>query len=66
MEKKEETREEKLARLEQELKALKGTLPEHCYGTKGYIGVHGASPAHWQKVEDIEEAIKKLEEEDNR
>jgi len=60
MEKKNETREEEPARLEQEMKDLKGTLPEHCYGTKGYIGVHGASAAHWQKIEDIEEEIKNI------
>lgn len=64
MAKKNETREEKLARLEQELKDLKATLPEHCYGTKGYIGVHRASPVHWQKVEDIEEEIKTMKAEE--
>jgi len=55
-----ETNEEKLARLEQELAELKGVLPEHCYGTKGYVNVHHASPAHWQKIEDLEEEITKL------
>lgn len=54
------TIQEKLSRLEKELKELKATLPEHCVGTKGYIGVHRATPAHWQKIEDIEEEIKKL------
>lgn len=55
-----ETKEEELRRLEQELEDLKSTLPEHCSGTKGYVSVHSASPAHWQKIEDIEEEIKKL------
>jgi len=55
-----ETNEEKLARLEQELAELKGVLPEHCYGTKGYVNVHQASLAHWQKIEDLEEEITKL------
>jgi hypothetical protein len=55
-----ETKEERLSRLEEELKELKSTLPEHCSGTKGYINVHHASTAHWQKIEDIEEEIKKL------
>jgi len=58
-----ETKEQRLRRLEQELKDLKATLPEHCYGTKGYIGVHRATPAHWQKIEEAEEEIKKLKEE---
>jgi hypothetical protein len=56
----EETKEEKLSRLEQELKELKATLPEHCYGTKGYVSAHHASTAHWQRIEDIEEQIERL------
>ena len=60
MAKDEETKEQELARLEQELKDLRGSLPEHCYGTKGHIGVHRATPAHWQKLEDTEERIKEL------
>jgi hypothetical protein len=55
-----ETKQQQLARLEQELKDLKTTIPEHCYGTKGYIGVHRATPAHWQKIEDAEERIQQL------
>jgi hypothetical protein len=57
-----ETKREELARLEQELKDLKKTLPEHCYGTKGYISVHRASVAHWEKIEETEERIKQLKE----
>jgi len=60
MAKKQETKAEELARLQQELADLKGTLPEHCYGTKGYISVHRATPAHWQKIEETEERIKQL------
>ena len=55
-----ETKDDKLSRLEQELRELKATLPEHCSGTKGYISVHHASTAHWQRIEDIEEEIEKL------
>ena len=56
----EETKEERLSRLEQELKELKATLPEHCSGTKGYVSVHHASTAHWQRIEETEEQIAKL------
>jgi archaellum component FlaC len=56
----EETKKERLSRLEQELKELKATLPEHCSGTAGYVSVHHASTAHWQKIEDLEEEIAKL------
>ena len=63
MAEKPETKEEALARLEEELKEYKRTLPEHCYGTKGYIGVHRATPEHWQKMEDIEDRIKELKKE---
>ena len=55
-----ETDEEKLAQLQQELEDLKAKLPEHCSGTDTYVSVHRASPAHWQKIEDVEEAIRKL------
>ena len=55
-----ESKEERLARLQQELATLKRTLPEHCYGTQGYISAHRATPSHWQKIEDTEEAIKTL------
>ena len=61
-----ETKDDKLSRLEQELRELKATLPEHCSGTKGYISVHHASTAHWQRIEDIEEEIEKLKAELDR
>ena len=60
MEKKQETKAEELARLEQELKELRRTLPEHCTGTKGYISVHHATPRHWQEIEETEERIEQL------
>ncbi len=56
-----ETNEEKLARLQQELKGLKDTLPEHCSGTESYVGVHHASVPHWLKIEELEEQIKELQ-----
>lgn len=55
-----ESREDKLARLEEQLKGLKATLPEHCAGTREYISVHRATPAHWQLIEDVEEQIECL------
>ena len=55
-----ETPKERLVRLERELADLKATLPEHCSGTDGYVGLHAASPTHWQKIEDLEEEIEKL------
>jgi hypothetical protein len=62
----EDTKEEKLSRLERELKSLRTSFPEHCSGTTGYVGVHAASPAHWQKIEDLEEEIKALKAELSR
>ena len=63
MEKDQETKPERLARLQEELNELKSTLPEHCYGTEGYISVHRATPAHWQRVEELEEEITRLKKE---
>ena len=60
MQKKQETKQERLARLERELEDLKATLPEHCYGTEGYVSDHRATPEHWQKIEDAEAEIEKL------
>jgi len=60
MEKEDETKKEKLARLQNELKDLEASLPEHCYSSEGYINVHRASPEHLQKIEDLEDEIKKL------
>ena len=60
MAKTQETQAEEFARLEAELKELMSTMPEHCYGTKGYVGVHHATPRHWEKIEQIEDRIKQL------
>ena len=56
-----ETNDEKLARLQQELQRLKSSMPEHCSGTETYVGTHHASAAHWLKIEELEEEIKKLQ-----
>jgi len=58
-----ETKNEKLARLEQDLKDLKKSLPEHCYGKNGYIDYHSAPVSLWQKIEALEEEIKILKNE---
>ena len=55
-----ETQAERLATLEKELAQLKDTLPEHCHGADGYISDHRATAEHWQKIEDLEEEIRKL------
>ncbi|MDD5772819.1 MAG: hypothetical protein PHX78_05050 [bacterium] len=60
---KNETKNEKLARLEKDLKEVKGTLPEHCYGKNGYIDYHNAPVSLWQKIEGLEEEIKVLKKE---
>lgn len=49
-----------LDKLTKELADLKQRLPEHCSGTKGYMGVHRASPELWEKIEALEERIEKL------
>jgi hypothetical protein len=63
MAKERETKRERLARLEGELTELKKTLPEHCYGTKGYISVHRATPKHWELIEQKEDEINRLKKE---
>jgi hypothetical protein len=54
------TKREKLAKLEEALKDLKSKLPEHCAGRTGYVSVHHASLAHWQKIEELEDEIRAL------
>jgi len=60
MEKSDQTKEERLARLVKQLDDLKARLPEHCHGRDGYISDHRATPDHWQAIEDTEEEIKAL------
>ena len=55
-----ETKQAKLARLQEELKDLKATLPEHCAGRTEFISVHHASLTHWQKIEELEDEITAL------
>lgn len=44
-----------------ELEELKGRPPEHCSGTRGFVGIHRASPELLQRIEEIEERIRTLE-----
>jgi len=60
MEKKDETSQERLARLKKQLADLEAALPEHCYGSDGYISDHRATPDHLEKIEQLEEEIKRL------
>ena len=55
-----QAKEAELAKLEEELKDLKKTFPEHCYGTKGFTCAHRATPQHYQRIEDVEERIQQL------
>ncbi len=59
----EETKADRLKRLEGELKQLQGARPEHCHGTDGYISAHRASPEHMHRIEELEEEIKALRKE---
>lgn len=61
--KQDETKQQKLARLEQELKDLKAMLPEHCAGTQQYISTHRTNLTHWQKIEEHEDEIAQLKKE---
>ena len=60
MEANEQTKKERLIKLEEQLADLKARLPEHCHGQDGYISDHRATPEQWQKIEDTEEEIKAL------
>lgn len=53
-------KKQELAKLEERLKDLKSTLPEHCSGSGTYVDTHHASVAQWQEIEDAEDAIKRL------
>ena len=60
MDNKDESKQDKLARLQQELKNLKSSMPEHCSGHGGYVNVHRANPEQMQKIEDLEDEIDEL------
>ena len=49
-----------LARLEERLKELGSTLPEHCSGSGTYVNYHRASMTHWREIEDTEDQIRQL------
>ncbi len=53
-------RHQQLARLQERLKELKSTLPEHCSGSETYVDYHRASTAHWLAIEETEDEIKRL------
>jgi hypothetical protein len=59
----EESKQEKLARLQQELECLKNSWPEHCTDTGGYVNVHRVKPEQMQKIEDLEDEIEQLKSE---
>ncbi|NQU20101.1 MAG: hypothetical protein HQ567_02380 [Candidatus Nealsonbacteria bacterium] len=56
----EETKQQRLTRLQQQLADTHAKLPEHCHGTDGYITDHRATPAQWQEIENLEEEIEAL------
>ena len=60
MQKNNETAEERLSRLQQELADMQAKMPEHCHGQEGFISDHRATPEHWQRIEDLEEEIATL------
>lgn len=52
---------EKLAKLKEELKELQKHAPSHCSGTKSFVDHNNVSPALFEKIENLEEEIDKLE-----
>jgi len=55
----------RLAELKEQLKDLKGRDPSHCAdtgksGSRAYVP-HTIPPSLWQKIEDIEDEIRRLE-----
>lgn len=53
-------RDVKLKKLKEELDELKKHGPSHCHGREGYID-HNMPVNMYQRIEDLEEEIKKLE-----
>ncbi|MBM4348728.1 MAG: hypothetical protein FJ106_02405 [Deltaproteobacteria bacterium] len=58
-------KQEKLEELKAKLDELKGRDPSHCSGTDTFVGHtgHTMSPELFQRIEELEEEIKKLEKE---
>ena len=63
MDHQDESKQEKLARLEKELKDLTNSWPEHCSGSGEFVNVHRAKPEQMQKIEDLEDEIDQLKSE---
>jgi hypothetical protein len=55
-----EDKRQKLTKLQERLRELQGTLPEHCSGSGTYVDYHRASMTQWMEIEDTEEQIKQL------
>lgn len=60
METENETKQQRLTRLQRQLAEMHSRLPEHCHGQDGYISDHRATPGLWQQIEDLEDQIKAL------
>lgn len=60
MDQNKQLKQDRLARFQEDLRELKAALPGRCSASKESAGAHDASPAHWQKIEDLEEEIKAL------
>jgi len=58
-------KQERLNELKKKLDELRGRDPSHCSGTDTFVGHtgHTMSPELFQKIEELEEEIKKLEKE---
>lgn len=58
-------KQKKLEELKAKLDELKGRDPSHCSGTDTFVGHtgHTMSPELFQKIEELEEEIKKVEKE---
>jgi hypothetical protein len=55
-----QNKRKKLEQLQERLKELTSTLPEHCAGTGVYVDFHHASVEQWQEIEETEDEIKRL------
>jgi hypothetical protein len=53
--------DKKLSKLKEELEELKKHNPSHCHGREGFID-HNMPVKVYERIEELEEEIKKLEE----